>query len=30
VAWNQATVLVVDYGRGDEGGALYVNFGLTY
>lgn len=30
VAWNLATILVIDYGVGDEGGALYVNFGLTY
>jgi len=26
VAWNQATIIVVDYGRSDEDSGLYINF----
>lgn len=30
VIWNLATILTADYGYGDEGGAFYLNFGLTF
>ncbi len=30
VAWNQATIIVVDYGVSREGSSLYVNFNQPF
>lgn len=30
VAWNQATIVMLDYGTSNEGSALYVNFGHIF
>jgi hypothetical protein len=30
IAWNQATIVMLDYGVSDEGSALYVNFGHIF
>jgi outer membrane protein assembly factor BamA len=30
IAWNQATIINVDYGRSQEGAGLYINFGHPF
>ena len=30
IAWNQATIILIDYGVSDEGRGVYINFGHMY